>query len=150
MQTFRQTRRQRLEPGVVPLVVTLVQAARAAGSAQRHGVVSTSFAVQLAGFGFFAGLVVFGLLDQRAREVVIDEHGVRTRRLWHSASIPWRTLVDVEARRSWVGDQLVATTAMGPVTLDAPYLFLVRSRTARRQFDEAAAELQRVIERRAV
>jgi hypothetical protein len=48
-----------------------------------------------------------------------------------------------------MGDYLVAVTVTGPIALDAPYLTVVRSPSARREFDASSAELREVIERRA-
>ena len=149
MYRFTQTPRQRRDAALVSLALVLAVAGVVNLRWWHHGFLSIPFAVQVLGVGFFVGLIVFGAYDQRHREVVATPEGLDTRRLWHSTFIPWTGLRDVELRRTWMGDHLVAITVTGPVTLDAPVLTVVRSRAARREFDETSAELQRVIARRA-
>jgi hypothetical protein len=110
----------------------------------RFGLLSVPFALHATVVCFLAGVLLAVPFDQRRRQVLVAADGLHTRRLFRSASVGWDDVRDVQVRHRWDGDFLVVATAERVVRLDVPYL-LVRSDAARRDFEVAAAALQRAM-----
>lgn len=142
-RVFTTSRRQRIETlaGLAPLL-PLYAIVLPMGMFGSHDLLSVAVAVEVAVWCVALGLPLVAYLDQRLRCVVVDEHGLRSRRWWRTTVIGWSDRVQIRAERRWSGERTLVAVAGGTsVRLAAPYLPAGTGRRARAEFDAQCSAL---------